>query len=551
MASQSISAESIAEQSITVEQGFLALRSQLPSKHHSMQPSTVQDSHDRFRLWAVNVGAGPSFSRRSLLHRLSSVAPELLGDVCDLLRDIAEAIENLLDITSGNQEDTASTAPPVVPELTLTDSLDQTDVLESDSTDDQATTQLDIANECISSLFRLTALVRKPTAGQDRFPKPPSHEDPFSDHFDIIHVQERYPKLRRLETRWLCERFGRANTKRRQFFRHARERRDRLHNPTPEVPRTPAPDPMGGTTSESLQPVLKDSIEKSMQTTTKAIPVILHQIKGALDAPHRYANSRRTDNGRLLVPNLMDIKKNRDSEFECPFCWVVCNFDTQRAWKHHVFADLKPYVCCLGEGECDDLLFHNRSSWFDHELYCHRRQWVCILCEAGPFETPGIFEHHIKSTHGDLPLDTDGLEAVKDASKRGVDEISAAECPFCDEWHDTLKHNPIRKSYDDPSIQLDNPVLVNLNTFRRHVAHHMEQLALFALPRGLGNDRDEDESNSTILAGRSIEDLSWDSDPAIEDSKEEHASIVSDPMDIDETEGRDNVKGKGIAPVPD
>lgn len=453
----------------------------------------------------------------------------------------------MLDIISSNEENLPLTAPD--PKNLVLCGLED----RSDSTEDQATILLEVANECINGLFRLAALVRKPTSGQDRFLKAQNHADPFSDHFDITYVQERYPKLNRPETIWLSERFGRANTKRRQFFRHAREHRDRLHNQNPEVPQTPAPDTTGATAPDSLESLFKFSqvsIGKSMQTTTKAMPPstkastfvpVVDRVKGKKAGDHSqssssapvttYVSYHRDDIGSLLIPSLVDVNNNGESEFECPFCWVVCSIGNRRAWKRHIFADLKPYVCCLGKGECDDLLFHDRSSWFDHELQCHRRQWVCIMCEGGPFEAAEIFEDHLKSTHSDLPLDMDGLEAVKDASQRAVSEISAADCPFCDDLEG------MSRQYVPPHI------------FRRHVAYHMEQLALFALPRGLGNDRDEDESNSTAIAERQIEDLFWDPDPSFGDSNEKQANIMSDPEDMHQTEGRDSIEGKGTAPV--
>ncbi|KAI1418944.1 hypothetical protein F5Y12DRAFT_721373 [Xylaria sp. FL1777] len=557
MTSITVSTASIAEQSTTVEKRFSAVIAQLPGKHQN----TVQDSHDRFRLWATSVGAlSPPFSRHSLVYRLSSAAPELLGDVCDLLTDLSEALNDLLDTISSNPENLTLT-PPDSKDLILDGLGDQTD-----SAEDQATTLLEIADECISGLFRLAALVRKPTSGQDRFSKAQNHAAPFPDHFDITYVQERYPKLNRPETRWLSERFGRANTKRRQFLRHAREHRDRLYSQTPEVPQTPAPDTTGATAPDSLQSLFKVSIGKSMQTTTKAMPpstkastfVPVDRVKGKKAGDDSqssspvpattYASYHRDDIGSLLIPSLMDVNNNGESEFECPLCWVICSISNQRAWKRHVFADLKPYVCCLGEGECDDLLFHDRLSWFNHELQCHRRQWACIMCEGGPFEAAEIFEDHLKSTHSDIPLDMDALEAVKDASQRAVSEISAADCPFCDDWEDMLRQNVSGERSNNSLVQLDNPIFVSPHTFRRHVAHHMEQLALFALPRGLGIDRDEDESNSTTMAGRQIEDLFWDPSPAFGDSNEEHASIISGPEDIDQAEDRGSVEGKSTAP---
>lgn len=379
----------------------------------------------------------------------------------------------MLEITDSNQEGSSLTKPG--PKDFLLDELGDG----ADSTEEQVITLLlEIADECISGLLRLVALVRKPTSGQDQFSEAQHHADPFSDHFDIIYVQERYPKLCRPESRWLSERFGRANAKRRQFLRHAREHRDRLRNQKAEGPRTSAPDSTGAATSQPLQSPFEPDSKKPMDE----------------------------DTGSRLILNLMNVNNNGEPESECPLCWAIRDIGSRRAWRLHVFADLKPYVCSLEEGECDDLLFGDPFSWFDHELQCHRRQWVCIMCEGGPFEAAEKFDNHLKSAHSDLPPDMAGLEVVKDASQRAVSEISAADCPFCDEWEDILRQKAPGKENHDPSAQPGASITVSPRTFQAHVAHHMEQLALFALPRGLVNSGDEDERNLTAIAGKEIED---------------------------------------------
>lgn len=75
------------------------------------------------------------------------------------------------------------------------------------------------------------------------------------------------------------------------------------------------------------------------------------------------------------------------------------------------------------------------------------------------------------------------LPALIKASRQSVDRIPAKACPLC-HWDATLrdlnKHAPA-----------DEILVVTLEQFRKHLGGHMEQLALFALPRKY---KDEEEN---------------------------------------------------------
>jgi hypothetical protein len=78
-----------------------------------------------------------------------------------------------------------------------------------------------------------------------------------------------------------------------------------------------------------------------------------------------------------------------------------------------------------------------------------------------------------------------------DASQRSVDAIPAQECPFCDEWAESLKENT-------PAIKGTNVVVtVDPTQFRRHISFHQEQLALFAIPRTSHGDIHENIDGSS------------------------------------------------------
>lgn len=66
-----------------------------------------------------------------------------------------------------------------------------------------------------------------------------------------------------------------------------------------------------------------------------------------------------------------------------------------------------------------------------------------------------------------------------------VDGIPPRDCPFCDEWAQKIE-------VDNANLVTEN-IVVSPIQFRNHVASHMEQLALFALPVSTVDEDNEDE----------------------------------------------------------
>ncbi|KAG7129481.1 hypothetical protein HYQ45_011345 [Verticillium longisporum] len=73
--------------------------------------------------------------------------------------------------------------------------------------------------------------------------------------------------------------------------------------------------------------------------------------------------STTTDHlAKLRLPLLEDLS-HENEPFECPFCFTLQTFKSERSWKVHAFNDLKAYLCTIGGAECDDLLFDDRNAW--------------------------------------------------------------------------------------------------------------------------------------------------------------------------------------------
>jgi rubrerythrin len=183
--------------------------------------------------------------------------------------------------------------------------------------------------------------------------------------------------------------------------------------------------------------------------------------------------------------------------------------------RQHVFRDLMAY-CCTFE-HCDSGLFESRIAWKDHEIAEHRRDWRCPSCQHG-FGTRDLVAQHILAEH---PATEDGLlYALVTAASPQRASAKISDCPFCDRHHarSNLLHPepvPIQHEQDFYDVQ------VSIDVYQRHLSHHMEQLALFAVPPADNDGDDSDATEDDIVA--SDEDSDED-DEEDEDDEDEHVS---------------------------
>lgn len=131
-------------------------------------------------------------------------------------------------------------------------------------------------------------------------------------------------------------------------------------------------------------------------------------------------------------------------------------------FRKHVLHDLRPYVCTFPS--CDLAMYPDSSAWFQHELENHRLEWSCQLCSHQPIESAKNYEVHLRKCHEEL-LGSTNINTLVESAKRSVKTINPSACPFCD------------PSVGDAHLPLDT------SHFKAHVTRHMEQLALFAIPR--------------------------------------------------------------------
>ena len=230
---------------------------------------------------------------------------------------------------------------------------------------------------------------------------------------------------------------------------------------------------------------------------------------------------------------------------------------TGQPGRRHAFSDLKSYLCTLAPNECDLQLFRDSHAWFEHELQHHRCHWICALCGSGSFRSIDMFRAHVEKSHPTLP---DAEAALLDQGSRRVpDLIPAADCPFCTEWEEKIRADLEKQGTESTAVQSThqalsaNIIVVERDKFRRHVASHMEQLALFAIPPVIEDGDNELDSNHVVMPQEGEDrnqpdrrpatptaELDWQPDPplhiaAFRGDIEEVKRLILDGADTDAT----------------
>ena len=156
--------------------------------------------------------------------------------------------------------------------------------------------------------------------------------------------------------------------------------------------------------------------------------------------------------GALVIPS-PPKESSGGAPFECPYCFVIISVDGTPAWHKHVFQDLQPYVCTVAACSTPHTLFSTRHEWVQHMKEAHPRDWTGGENRAG---------------------------AVIDESDNSS---FCAVCPLCRSSSKSERH------------------------FVRHLARHLQELALFVLPQD-DADSDMDDGPDPELFGKGIPESS-------------------------------------------
>ncbi|KAH6994941.1 hypothetical protein EDB80DRAFT_728283 [Ilyonectria destructans] len=519
-------AQSISEKSQQVRRSFLDLTSCMKEKQHDTSPSPAEiiDALERFTLWARNLGAMHSpTAKLSLDHRLST-AHDIRQQICLQLDEVTTALEDLMSIVQGTSpnRDMAFDMDVEIEDVDK-ESLEIDGLEDEDATIepfDEAHMLIEVISESISYLFRIGILVRKSTP-RDRFKRALQVSDlAFPASFDVDYVRQKHPKIRESS---LLGRLGGGIAKRRQFIRYCRDHRNRL-----------------GADGLGEEGKLIDArTEHSQSKATTFLPQKVEEVED--DAVSFMSASTATESlSNLKLPLLADLSNNNEA-FECPICFTIQSFQTERSWRIHAFRDLKAYLCTVGDEECDVRFFGDRDTWFEHELKEHRARYTCSLCGHGPLG-PKQIRAHIQTAHG--PFSDDQLQMLLDAGREALTKVRAKDCPFCHDWEDALRLRTNPGGKLTLLGELTQDIFVSTTRFKRHVAVHQEQLAIFALPRateenGTRESASDGHSHSHVLS------VSED-DEAIERGKSSHLDISSLQLEPDTAETRRSLTGRWL-----
>ncbi|KAL8950998.1 MAG: hypothetical protein Q9222_002996 [Ikaeria aurantiellina] len=141
--------------------------------------------------------------------------------------------------------------------------------------------------------------------------------------------------------------------------------------------------------------------------------------------------------GCLTVPNAPDASQG-GKPFECPYCYFLITVKNTPAWHAHVFSDLQPYVCTEIMCTTPDKLHTTNREWLDH-----------LRIEHPP----------AKPLRSDTSIQT---------------HLDASTCALCKE---DLPTSGSRRE--------------------RHLARHLQEVALFILPR-TDDESDDDDQNDDL-----------------------------------------------------
>lgn len=456
-------------------------------------------------LWAGNLGAmrQPS-SRLSLDQRLAN-APEVHGLICRHLADICEAVDDLSGtILAGPGSKVKGDSPD-------DDDDDDTEIsdpdMESDEPFDEASMILEVIAEAISSLFRLGILVRK-ASPTDRFKRALQMSDTmFNDTFDIGYVREKHPKIRNSHQDWLPTRLGRLISKRRMFIKYSREHKARLEfdEPPPgDLPERQAAQTerqSSKATTFHLDQLPPSALAPPAENEAGPEEEDVDEVMSVMSA-----STMSNTLSVLKLPALADLSADGQF-FECPICFTLQRFQREKAWRVHAFRDLKAYVCTAGgSDQCNGEYFGDRNTWFEHEMQHHRAQYACTLCHDQQPVSRDAFVSHVAECHPHLT--SHQLKAVEDVSRHVPTHFDANDCPFCDDWAEQIRQraDPTGKRPVRPISSSNTTTMVSATRFKRHVALHQEQLAIFAVPRTVegGDKADEGGTDNSIATSDSV-----------------------------------------------
>jgi hypothetical protein len=186
--------------------------------------------------------------------------------------------------------------------------------------------------------------------------------------------------------------------------------------------------------------------------------------------------------------------------------------------RKHVFADIEPYQCTFLDCQSPDQTYAERKQWMAHEDQ-HRGTFHCGVPAHDAYNDKMQFIRHFLQVHK-IRLDAESLMSLavfQKPAKEGLD----LSCPLCQQ---------------------------DMNGLRTHVAHHLERLAMFALPRTYDDSTDVISNSQVQLSV--VPSAGHDEDESQASGDSHDWQQFSEDDDLDE-ETRITIEGQAMTDVPD
>ena len=195
----------------------------------------------------------------------------------------------------------------------------------------------------ITSLFKASVFIRRPVPN-DRYAKS-KNLDPYDDRYDIQHAGQKFPKAYQ-QSPWLIERLGKANTKRRQYFRYRQLHREKLSidlEPYPKAVNKGNPSfDTANVQVENRKPMTVVLSQKSAPTTMMHTEATEYTGKDELIVEETFdeglsmtsfASSVTNEDGKgLTIPN-PPKDSTGGAPFECPYCFTIQTVKRPSLWR--------------------------------------------------------------------------------------------------------------------------------------------------------------------------------------------------------------------------
>ncbi|CAI6262046.1 unnamed protein product [Periconia digitata] len=422
---------------VTMLERIISALSNPENSHSGIGKIRIEKQLERLRLWIGDNGAMQSSDSAMYLESRLLEESEVLDLIWGILDDFYEAALDMCNIVTGNCVGKVATRS----RYSLGEENDDEDEDEDQNEESELLQEMD---NCLELLFFKGSHILRQAGPTDVFLKSlnrPEHH--LERNSDVIHVGEAFPKLAMGEFSWLRLRLGRAITDRRQYLDYIRD-----HH--------------GNSGGHSIGSLLSQNLED-----VSSVPV------------NSYLQSNLIALSPGKVPKLPHQILQYGLRIECPFCYNRVTFESEEIWQQHVFSDLRAYVCTFPN--CEAPYFCNEDDWFSHEMQKHRVNFVCAFCAGTSCETEEDYKTHVLAHHPDLlEIDSDHEEPVLEVARKPLKQIATNACPFCMDDHLQADQKAAKR---DVQINPFNCVLyVDPSVFKRHLASHLQQLALSAIP---------------------------------------------------------------------